>query len=118
MRAAKVFEVLPACRDHRMVGRKRRRCYGSRPAKEPLGLTRASCSFGDDCEVVQRVGEIRMERTQLIFLNACGASQQLIRGHKVASRCGAFRPLEQVTSVLLFGHRVSRDFSQFVGESL
>ena len=50
-----------------------------------------------------------MLRTQLFFLNACGVSQQLISRQQVACLCGAFRPLEQVTSVLLFSHRVLRD---------
>jgi hypothetical protein len=48
-----------------------------------------------------------MERTQLFFLNACGASQQLISRHKIAIRRGTFRPIEHLTSVLMFGHRVS-----------
>ncbi len=117
-RAAEVFKVLSACQDHRMVGRKRRRRYGSRPAIERLGLARSSCSFGNDGEVVQGVGEIWMERTQLFFLNACGASQQLISGRKVACRRRAFRPIEQVTSVLLVSHGVSAAFSQSVGEQL
>jgi hypothetical protein len=59
-----------------------------------------------------------MERTQFLFLNACGASQQLSSRRKVASRRGAFRPIEHVTSVPLFSHRVSRAFSQSVGEQL
>jgi hypothetical protein len=89
-----------------MIRRKRCGRYRSRPAIERLGLARASHSFGNDGEIVQGIGEIRMVRTQLLFLNACGVSQQLISRHKVASRRGAFRPLEQVTSVLLFSHRV------------
>ena len=36
--AAEVFEVLPACHDHRIVGRKRSRRDGRRPAIERLGL--------------------------------------------------------------------------------
>ena len=47
-----------------------------------------------------------MVRTQLLFLDACGVSQQLISRRQVASRCGAFRPLEQLTSILLFSHQV------------
>jgi hypothetical protein len=59
-----------------------------------------------------------MERTQFLFLNACGASQQLISRGKVASRRGAFRPIDQVTNVLLFSHRVSRASSHSAGEQL
>ena len=89
-----------------MIGRKRCDCDGNRPAIERLGLARASGSFGDDGPVVQGFGKMRMVRTQFLFLNPCGVSQQLICRHKVAGRRGAFRLLEQVTSVLLFSHRV------------
>ena len=104
-RAAEVFKVLPAGHDHRMVGRQRCRRDGRSSAIERLGLARASRSFGDDGEVVQGVGEIRMKRAEFFFLNARGASQQLIGRRKVASCRGAFRPLEQLTSFLLFSHR-------------
>jgi hypothetical protein len=117
-RAAEVFKVLSARHSHRMVGRQRRRRNGSRPAIERLGLSESSRSFGDDGEVVQRVGQIRMERAQLLFLEACGASQQLISRCQVASRRGAFRPIEHVTSVLLFRHRVSGASLQLVAEQL
>ena len=106
MRAAEVFEVLPARHDHRMIGRKRRRSYGRRPAIKTLRLTPASRSFGDDREVVQGIGEIRVERAELFFLNARGAAQQLTGRRKVARRSSVFRPLENVTSLLLFSHRV------------
>jgi hypothetical protein len=106
-RAAEIFKVLSAGSDHRMIRRKRRRRYGSRPAIERLGLARASRPLGDDSKVVQRVGQIRMERTQLFFLNARRAFQQLISRHQIASRRGTFRPIEHLPSVLMFGHRVS-----------
>jgi hypothetical protein len=105
MRPAEVFKVLPAFHDHRVIEGKRRRSYGRSSAIKTLSLTPVSPSFGDDGEVVQGIGEIRMERPELFFLNARGASQQLISRSKVASRRGAFRPLEQVTSFLLFSHR-------------
>src|SRR5262245_38284488 len=53
-----------------------------------------------------------MERTQLFFLNACSASEQLISIHKVAGRRGAFRSIEHVTSVLLLSHDDSGAASQ------
>jgi hypothetical protein len=55
-------------------------------------------SFGNDGKVVQRVGEIRVERTQLFFLNPCRTSQQFICRREVAIHRGAFRPIEDVTS--------------------
>jgi hypothetical protein len=103
-RAAEIFKILLACQDHRMVGRKRRRSDGCRASIERLGFAGASCSFDDDREVVQRVGQIRMEWTQFFFLNAGGVSQQLISGRKVASHCGVFRAIEQVTKILMFRH--------------
>ena len=58
-----------------------------------------------------------MVRTKLLFLYACGVPQQLISRRKVACRCGAFRALEEVTSVLI-GHRVLATSRQYVEEPL
>ena len=90
-----------------MVGRKRRRRDGCRPAIERLGLAGASCFFDDDGEVVQRVGQVRMERAQFFFLGAGGVSQQLIGRRKVASHRGVFGSIEQVTKVLVFRHGIT-----------
>jgi hypothetical protein len=90
-----------------MVRRKRRRRDRRRATVERLGFRGASGSFGDDGEVVQCVGQIRMMRPQLFFLKFCGACQQLISRCKVASRRGALRPVEHATSVLMFRHGMS-----------
>jgi hypothetical protein len=115
--ATEVLEVLPARHNDRMVGRQGRRRNGSRPAIERLGLSEASRSFGDNGAIVQRIGQIRMERPQLLFLEACGVSQQLISRRQVASRRRAFRPIEHVTSVLVFRHRVSGASLQYVAST-
>jgi hypothetical protein len=98
-RAAEVFEVLSARCDHRIVRRKRRGRNRGRPAVERLGIARSSGFLSDDGEVIQRARQIRMQRTQLSFLNACGMSQQLIRRREVASGRGMFRHLEHVLNV-------------------
>ena len=113
--ATEAFEVLSALGDHRMIRRKRRGRNRRRAPVERLGIVGPSCFLGDDGEVVQGVGEIRVKRTQLFFLNACGASQQLISGRKVALRHGAFRLIERV---LLLSHHDSGDASKCVGEQL
>ena len=59
-----------------------------------------------------------MERTQLFFLKACSASEQLISRRKVAGRHSAFRSIEHVTSVLLLSHHDAGAASQSVGKQL
>jgi hypothetical protein len=71
-RAAKTFEVLAAGDDHRVPGRKRRRRNGDRSAIERLGVAQIPRLFGDDGEVVEGVGQIRMERDPA-FLPECGS---------------------------------------------
>jgi hypothetical protein len=90
-----------------MVRRKRRRRDGCGPPVQGLGLSRTSGPFGDDGEIVQRVGQIRMMRPKLFFLKLRGTRQQLISRGKVASRRGALRPIEHVTRVLMFRHGMS-----------
>ena len=46
-----------------------------------------------------------MEGTQFGFLNACGASEQLIGRREIASDRGAFCLIEHAASILLFRHR-------------
>ncbi len=105
-RAAEVFEVLSARRNHRMVHGKRRGRNRHRLAIKRLGIAWPSCLLGDDGEVIERVGQIRMERTQFGFLNARGFSQQLIRRREVTSSGGAFRLPEHVSNVRKFRHGV------------
>ena len=81
-----------------MLRGKRCRCDGNRSAIERLGLARVPCFFGNDGKVVQRVGQVRMKRTQLFFLNGCGAPQQFKCGLEVAGRRGLFRSIEEVLS--------------------
>ena len=54
-----------------------------------------------------------MERTQLGFLNARDASQQLISSVEVVSTRGLFRQFEHATSVQQFRHHVPGITSRF-----
>jgi hypothetical protein len=85
-----------------------RRCGNRhRPSIERLGVAGPSNLLGDDGEVVQCVGQIRMARTQLGLLNASGVSQQLIGRREVAIDSSMFRHLEDVSSIPHFRHRIS-----------
>src|SRR5688572_18924535 len=88
-----------------MVRRQRRGRNRCRPPVKRLGITEASSFLRDDREVVQRVGEVGMERTQLSFLNAGGLSEQFACRREVAIRGGAFRDSEDLFNITGFRHR-------------
>jgi hypothetical protein len=77
VRVTEVFKILSTRSDHRVVRRKRRRRDLYRPPIGRLGIVRPPGSLGDDGEVVERVGQIRVERTEFGLLKLCGVSEQL-----------------------------------------
>ncbi len=99
-RAAERFEVLPAGRNHRIVYRKRCGCDRHRSPVERLGIVKPPCLLGDDGEVVQCIGEVRVERAQFGFLNTCGASEELIGRREIVRRGRVFRGVEQASRFL------------------
>jgi hypothetical protein len=106
MRAAEVLEVLSTRGDHRVVGRTRRRrdCYGA--PEQCFGIVQTSCLLRDDAEVVQGVGQIRVQRTQFGFLKPGGLPQQLFRRDEIAGARGALSVPEHVLNVARFRHRI------------
>ena len=106
--SAEILEVLPALRDDRMVRWKRLRRDRRRPSIERLGIGEPSGPLRDDGKAVQRVGQVRMERAHLGFLDASGLFQQLICGREITIDGGAFRQLEHAPSIRQFRHRIVR----------
>ena len=76
----------------------------SPPPIESLGVVKPSCLLGDDGEVVEGIGQVRMGRAELGFLDARDVSQQFIGGGKVASRRRLSCGLEHASSVLQVRH--------------
>ena len=60
-----------------MVRRQRRGRDGVRPAEVVLRVDRIVCHLADDAEVVQRVGEIRMEWAEGGFLQKGSLAEKL-----------------------------------------
>ena len=86
-----IVEILVTGRDEGMVVREDRLRDLIRPPVELLRIVRLVEDFADNAEIVQRVGEARIERAKFGLLEKDRAAQQLIGGGVVAGCSGFFR---------------------------
>ena len=62
-----------------MIGLQRRSRDRGGPAKELLGFDWLARDFTHDAEVVQRIGELRIERSETGFQEKGGLTEKLLR---------------------------------------
>ena len=91
-----------------MVGGKGCRRDGDRPAIKPLGFARAPCFFGNDGEVVQRVGEIRMEWPEAGLLQKGSLAEKLFSCRVITGRGRLFRRIDDGLRFARFRHGFPR----------
>lgn len=76
---AEVLQVLSAGLDERVFGRQHRAGDAIRSAVTRFGVSGLAHILGDDSEVVQRVGEVRMPAAELLLLEGGRLTQVLLR---------------------------------------
>ena len=87
-----------------MIGFQRRLRDLVSPSKVPLRALRLLQYLADDAEVVQGVGEVRMERAETGPLQHGDLGQQLFGRDVVAGGRGLFRRVDDRSYVARFGH--------------
>jgi hypothetical protein len=80
--------------DEGMIWLQRRGRNGIGPAIAELGVLRLVRDIAHDAEVVQRVGQVRMERAETSFLQKSSLAQQLFSGGIITRRRGLFRRID------------------------
>jgi hypothetical protein len=104
-------KVLAARGDERMVRRQRRGRDGVRPAEVVLRVDRIVGHLADDAEIVQRVGEVWVVRTERLLLKGDRLAQELLGGGVIAGRGGLFSVFDDRVGFARFRPPVSRQES-------
>ena len=73
---------------------------------EALGVGRLVDDLADDAEIVQRVGEVGIERAELGLLHERRVAEQLFGGRVVAGRGGLFSCIDHGSSFARVRHEV------------
>ena len=94
-----------------MVRWQRRGRDGVRPAEVVLRVDRIVGHLADDAEVVQRVGEVWMIRTERLLLQGDGLAQELFGGGVIAGRGRLFGFFDDRVGFARFRPPVSRQES-------
>lgn len=75
-----------------------------RPPITGLRLVQAPGLLANNAEIVQRVGEIRVARTELRFLQVNGFTEALLSGADIAGGCRLFGGIENGLHAHGLGH--------------
>src|SRR5262245_10795708 len=86
---------------------------GERAPKTVLRVGRIVIDFADHAEIVQRVGEVRMEGAESCLLQSGSLTQELFGGGVVASCGGLFRRVDDRARFERFRHRASQGGTDF-----
>ncbi len=77
-----------------MIGWQRVLGDRARPPEKLLGVVRLVRDLAHDAEVVERVGEIGVERTEALLLQLSRFAQEPFRGYVISAAGGLFCRLE------------------------
>src|SRR5262245_56671276 len=102
VRAVKLVQILAARGDEGMVGRERGSGDVVCPAITLFRVAELVEYFADDAEIVQRVRQLRIDRTETSFLLVRGAAQQPFGGGVVARGRRLFRGLDIRSCIVRF----------------
>ena len=103
-RGTEILEVLPARGDERMIGRQGGRGNRARAPEKLLGVGVLPGDLAHDPEVIERVREIGMERSDARLLQRRHLAKQPFGGRVVAGRGGLFRRLDDGLKFLRVRH--------------
>jgi len=106
MRAAEILEVLPTRGDHGVVGLTGCRGDRDRPPIARFRLVQTPALLRNDGQVVQRIGQVGMDRSEFGFLAKGGVSEKLFRGNEIADARSVLRLGKYLSSVPRFRHRI------------
>jgi len=99
VKPTELLEIFPAGGEKRMI-RGERYCRDRvRPPEAALGLVDFSSALAHHAEVVQRVGEVWMQRPELALLQRSCFTKKPRRRGVVVRRCGLFRSVHDVLDI-------------------